>query len=263
MSSTAKQKTNDELQLGNAPATKDENNVAALVTTSTPEGVMGLIQSAIDGNAPVEAYERLYALHEKMCDRQARIEYNKAMVAFQTECPPVKKGGINRSLTDSGGKGQRYARLEEDILPVVAPVLLKHGLSYTWDTETSADRIHVVCTLRHIAGYESRASFAAPPDDRQNRALSPAQKNGAVETYCRRLSLIQVTGLRVGDSDTDAAPGEKITESQAADLRSSLEEHKLDESKFLKYMKAESLEDIPLTDLGKALTALEKKRQAQ
>lgn len=264
MGSNPERKTTHELALDRLSPPAEENNVTDLVAVSTPDGVMGMIQSAINSNAPIEHYERLYALHKEMCDRQARIDFNTAMVAFQTEMPPVPKTGENKSIRVSGtSEFQRFARLEEDILPIVSPALLKHGFSATWDTKVLDDILHVTCFLEHIAGHQRKASFAAPVDKRENKLTSPMQKYGAVGTYCRRLSLIQVTGLRVGDKDNDAAPGEKITESQAADLRSSLEENKLDEAKFLKYMKAESLEDIPLTDLGKALTALEKKRQSQ
>lgn len=238
----------------------------AIVVASTPDSALELIHAAVEKGLSAETVEKLYALHERISDRFEARSFNVAMTQFQLACPVIPKTGKDRNITVAGTNQPRlYAQLEQDILPVVGPVLLRHGFSWTWDTDavTYPDRIHVTCKLRHVDGHESTASFAAPPDDRENRRLSPAQKLGAVETYCQRLAFIQVTGILPGDRDTDAAPGEKITESQVLDLQSTMEEVKMNKARFLKLMGVERLEDITGATYEIALNALSSKRAAQ
>lgn len=234
------------------------------IVASTPSTALVLIQAAVDKGLSAETVEKLYALHERISDRFEARSFNLALTKFQATCPIVPLGGENKSLTDSGtGKYHRYARLEQDILPTVSGHLHNHGFSWTWDTETYKDSVKVTCTLRHIDGHQCSASFGVPLDDRANRATSPAQKFGNIETYCRRLSFIQVTGIRVGDPDTDATPGAKISTDQSFTIESLITESGADRVRFLKFMKTDSIESIPASEYDRAINCLnEKKRKA-
>lgn len=242
------------------------------VSGSSPADIQSLLSEAVKAHVPaeqstafIEMLERLVGLHERVSAKQALISYNNALANFQMECPPVTKGGTNQQLTNAGtGKAQTYARLEEDILPVVTPFLLQNGFSYSWDTDTYPDRVEVTCKLKHIEGHEETARFGVPPDDRSNRALSPAQKFGAVLTYCKRLTLSQVAGIRIGDGDSDAAPGEPITEGQALDLETMISDSKSDRARFLKFMSVENLEDMRASEYPRAMNFLKAKlKQAE
>ena len=243
------------------------DTTALQVHGSSPADIQSLIREAVKAQVPaeqattfIETLERLVGLHERVTDRQAKISFNHALANFQMQCPPVPKGGTNQQLTNAGtGKAQTYARLEEDILPIVTPFLLQNGFSYSWDADTYSDRIEVTCKLKHIDGHQETARFGAPPDDRSNRALSPAQKFGAVLTYCKRLTLSQVAGIRIGDGDNDAKPGEPITEDQALDMETMISDSGADKKRFLAFMGVENLEDMRASEYPRAINFLKAK----
>lgn len=234
---------------------------------SSPADIQALLSEAVKAHVPaeqatafIEMIERLVSLHERVSAKQALISYNNALANFQMQCPPVAKGGTNQQLTQAGtGKAQTYARLEEDILPTVTPFLLQNGFSYSWDTDTYSDRVEVTCKLKHIEGHQETARFGAPPDDRSNRALSPAQKFGAVLTYCKRMTLSQVAGIRIGDGDNDAAPGEPISEGQMLDMETMISDSKADKARFLVFMGIENLDDMRASEYPRAMNFLKAK----
>ena len=50
-----------------------------------------LIAKAIDKNVPVETMERLLAMRRELKAEWAKEEFDKAMSAFQSDCPIIKK----------------------------------------------------------------------------------------------------------------------------------------------------------------------------
>lgn len=221
-------------------------------------GVESILRLAVEKNLGVEALERIVALHERMSERAAASEFNRAVAAFQAECPSIPKTSQAKITTRSGGEyGYRYAELDQ-IAKVVRPILEKHDLSYTWDSSMdTAGLVKCVCTLRHVAGHSQSATFVAPTDS--SAAMSGAQKAAAALTFARRQSLIQVLGLTTTDPDTDGASEERISEQQELEINDLVREAKADLSAFLKYMRAESIADIRARDYRKAVEGLKAK----
>ena len=156
--------------------------------------IMSLLHLAVDKGVDVETLERLMTLHERLADRKASEEFAEAFAKFQSECPPIAK----RSEADR----YKYASLDQ-IASVVNPLLAKHGLSYTWDTDTSEGSIKIICHLRHVNGHtvQSHASMVLE----QGRGINKNQSTGSAMSYGQRYSLIQVLGLTTCQSDDDGA----------------------------------------------------------
>ena len=75
------------------------------------------------------------------------------------------------------------------------------------------------------------------------------------------MSFIQVTGVRTGDVDRDAAPGERISEDQGLTLESLIDSSGANREKFLKFMGVANLEEMPAGDYLRAVNFLETKRK--
>lgn len=232
--------------------------------TTSPDAIMQLLQTAVEHNLPVEALERLQALHERVSDRAAAVEFARDLATFQQKCPPIAKKSTAQVTTKSGAKySYRYAELDQ-IARTIAPFLAELGLSYTWDSEIKDRGILVcTCTLRHVNGHSVTATFAAPVES--GAGMSEQQKHASALTYARRQSLIQVLGLTTTEPDTDGAKLEPISKEQADDLRALIEEVGANLPKFLKYAGVQRIEDILSRDYEAMINAVravgDKKRQ--
>lgn len=206
---------------------------------------------------PIETIERIVALKERMDARDAAAEFNRALAEFQAECPSIQKTSTAKVATRSGGEySYKYAELDE-IARTIRPLLQKHGLSYSWDSDMAGERIKCVCTVRHVAGHSQTATFVCPTESAS--AMSGQQKHAAALTYARRQSLVQVLGLTTTEPDTDGAGSETITEQEGYEIEDLIIESGADRARFLAYMRVGSVSEILARDFQKAKTALEAK----
>lgn len=203
----------------------------------------------------IAVLEKLVALKERVEDRNAASEFTQALAAFQAECPPIQKKSEASIVTRSGGSYKyRYAELDH-IARVTRPVLVKHGFSYTWDSEMQGAALLCTCHLHHIGGHSRSAKFVCPTDSAS--AMSSQQRHAAALTFSKRQSLIAVLGLTTTDADTDGASPEPISEEQVLQIDEWLS--LLDEDRrlrFLKYMGVAAVSTIKATDFDKAITSL-------
>lgn len=213
----------------------------------------------------VEALERLTALHHVEQDRQAKRAFFEALAAFQAECPPIEKSRTAGDATQ-GGRGYHYTYAPlEGIIKVIRPVLNKHGLSFSWDSQTVDGEIATTCTVRHVDGHSLSATCRVPLDT-NIRGTAP-QKSGSSHTYSMRYSLTQALGLRATDDDNDgagdAAPesNEPINEDELADLGALMQEVNQNVPRFLKHFGIERLADLPKSRLNEAVNGLQRKRK--
>jgi hypothetical protein len=223
------------------------------------EHINARAEKCIERGTPVEALEKLVALHERVADRLAASEFADAMARFQARCPSIPKQSRAKITTKSGQQYQyTYAELDT-IAQTIRPILHELGLSYTWDSHVVERTLECVCTLRHVNGHTVQATFSCSIDTAS--AMNEQQKVAASLTYARRQSLIQVLGLTTTDPDTDAQPDATIGESQQADLRALVLETAANEVKFLAFMGVESYAEIRAADYARAVAALEARRR--
>lgn len=224
---------------------------------TSPATITDMIQLAIEKGIPVEALEKLVALHERVSDRAARTEFATALADFQKSCPPITKDSTAKITTRGGSSySYQYADLDHIAVSVREPLHLR-GFSFSWDSRTEGKMLTATCTLRHVNGHQEQASFQLPVDSAS--AMSEQQKYVAALSFAKRMSLVQVLGLTTSDPDTDGMDPETISEDHAIEIEELIETAMADKARFLSYMGVAAVRDIRRGDLNKAFTALEEK----
>ena len=225
-------------------------NVVPIQTTAlTP---MDMLDRAVTSGASVETLEKLMGLQERYEKNQARKAFDEAVALAKTEIKPVVRN-------TTGHNSKKYADFAA-IARSVDPIISKHGLSYRFRSMQD-ERINVTCVLSHKLGHSEETTLSGPADKTGNK--NDIQAIGSTLTYLQRYSLMQALGLSAtNDDDGEAAgAGEKISQEQVAQLVALADEVGADKIKFCKYLKVESLADIPLTKFKNAVAALEGKRK--
>lgn len=227
-----------------AVATRQEAPVAAL----TP---MDMLSRAVTSGASMEVVERLMALQERWEANQARKDFDAAIADAKAEISPVVRNA-------TGHNAKKYADFAA-IARAVDPVISKFGLSYRFRT-AQTDRISVTCILSHKSGHSEETTLSGAPDTTGSK--NAIQAIGSTLTYLQRYSLVQALGLAAANDDDGADTGKDgvITDEQATEINRLAIEVKADIAKFLAYLKAESISDIPAGQYQRAIDALNSKR---
>lgn len=234
--------------MSTAAQAKQKLTLAPASTALTP---MEMLDRAVQSGAPVETLDKLMNLHERWEKNQARKAFDNAVAEAKAQIKPVVK---NRE----GHNSKRYADFAA-IAMAVEPILSDHGLSFRFRS-TEGERINVTCVLSHRDGHYEETTLSGPADTTGNK--NAIQAIGSTLTYLQRYSLVQMLGLAVADDDDGykGGAGKTITEAQAIELIDLCEAVGADRGKFLKYLKVESLNDLPAAKFIDAKAALEAKR---
>ena len=222
---------------------------------TSPTAITAMLTLAIEKGVDVAALEKLVALHERVSDRAAAVEFAEAMSAFQNECPPISKTSEAKITSGSGGQySYRYAELDE-IARTVRPLCHKHGLSYSWDSLMEGEKLTCTCIVRHVNGHQITAHFTAPTESKAG--MSSQQKHAAALTYARRQSLIQALGLTTCDPDMDGGESECIGPEEIGWIEDEIRALGANREAFLsKIAGVASMQDIQQRDMPKVRAAL-------
>ena len=186
---------------------KKETEVVA-TPTDRPAEVTGLIAQAVALKADVATLERLFALQKEVNAEAAKTAYVRAISAFQSACPVIKK---TKKVMNKGGASVRYQYAPLDAIVDQIKVPLKNvGLSYRWETENGDKLIKAVCTITHELGHSESSSFTVPVDT--NEYMTSPQRYASALTFAKRYALINALGISTGEEDTDATDVEKSKE---------------------------------------------------
>lgn len=183
-------------------AAKQSSNVVSIAETAPIVNTFdaeGLIKTAIKQKVPVETMERLLVMRRELKAEWAKEQYDKAMAAFQSECPVIEK----KKKVSFGTTNYSYAPLEE-IVEQVKELLSKNGFSYTFDTKEGENAIKVICYAKHIAGHSESSSLEIEVDGASK--MNKTQQYGSANSYGKRYAFCNAFGILTGDEDTDAAP---------------------------------------------------------
>lgn len=190
-------------------ATHEENPLALL-------GRMDL--ASIDP----DKVEKLLALQERWEDRQATKAHAAALVAFQSEMPPIlKERQVQRKY---------YYANYDDIMRVARPILQKHGLAISASQKEDEKSITITVRVTHKEGHFSETPVTMPKlgvikTRDGDAATNEAQAMGSSIMYARRNALCLALDIVVTDEDDDAqaaGAGPLITAEQAKSLNDSL-----------------------------------------
>jgi hypothetical protein len=202
----------------------------------------------------------LMDLHERWERNQARKAFDAAIAAAKAEIPVISK---NRTVDFTSAKGRTNYRHEDlaEIARTVDPILARHGLSYRFRTSSAVNEpVAVTCILSHADGHAEENTLHAGRDESGNK--NSIQAVGSTITYLQRYTLKAALGLAAAEDDDAkaAGAGPTINAEQMATLSSLITEVGADIAKFRKYMKVETLADIPTSQYQRAVDALEAKR---
>lgn len=202
-----------------------EKGGKVIVVHEKEKGIMALLDRAVDKEVPVEALEKLIALHKDVKAELARDAFNEAMSAFQGDCPVIEK-------TKEARNGNRilykFAGLDS-IVNQVREHLTRNGLSYSMKVETKKDSVKVTCVAKHVAGHTEQSSFDIPLATKTGMMSAP-QQFAATATFAKRYAFLDVFGIMTGDEDTDGAEMKNFAMEKY--------EEKINKAKTIKQLKA-------------------------
>ena len=239
----------------NAIAKHDGQEPMNYLPVTTP---MSMIERAVDKGADVAMIEKLMELAERHDRNLGRRAFDQAIASAKAEFPEIRK---NKTVDFSTAKGRTHYRHEDmaEIARAVDPVLSRYGLSYRYRTQQDGRSVTVTCILSHKDGYSEETTLSSAADESGNK--NHLQAVGSAATYLQRYTLKMALGLAATDDDDGSrADAEKlINADQFQVLQGLIEETRADVPKLLKFLGAETLEEMTVTQFSTAVSALRKK----
>jgi len=235
---------------------KFEERSSAQMPVPQDQGTVSLVQMAMQRGYEPEFISKMMDLQERNETRIAKQAYISAMAEFKANLPTVIKDKENKQYSSM------YAS-ESALLNTINPELSKHGLSAAFSfPETEGNTLKVTCTITHKAGYGESVTLPGPIDTSGSK--NPLQQVKSTVTYLRKATFEAITGIATSDPIADddgnsSGPVEYINDQQYGSILDMMNAAEADEEKFLKYLKIESLEKMPLNKFNMATKALEAK----
>jgi hypothetical protein len=222
---------------------------------------------ALDRRADVAKLECLMAMYERLKAKEAELAYNAAKGRILK-----KLGGIkivkNRPVLCDVEKGKpqkgnyaafKYAPLEE-IDKHLRPLLAEEDMDLSYSDEPREDgRILIRGRLKHLPSGHYEDSFMPAPLDTTG-GKSDVQAVGSTNSFLRRYVACNIFNIVVVGDDDDGTGG-TINEAQTKTILGLIKKAKAG-PKFLKYMKAQSIEEAGSLDAAVATIAARDYRKA-
>jgi ERF superfamily len=235
--------------------------------------VLALIERvALDPGANAEKLERMTAMYEAFKAKEAELAYNAAKGRILKKLANIKivknRSALNEIDNAKPQKGTheafKYAPLEE-IDRHLRPLLSEEDMDLSYSDEPAGGSgIRIRGRLRHLpGGYYEDFFMSAPPDTTGGK--SNVQAVGSTNSYLRRYVACNIFNIVVVGDDDDGSGG-TIDEAQTRTIIALIKKARVG-PKFLKYMKARSVEEagslkaavatIAARDYRKAVSTLE------
>ena len=204
----------------------------------------------------IAGLERLVALYEREQARDAERQFTAAFVALQADLPVI----VASTVIQNRGKYERY----EDVMRVVAPLLVKHGFTVSFSMDYKDTRILETCQLRHVGGHSQSNSFAV----RTGRADTETQADCKAATTAKRNALLNCLNIVIRqdvfiDEDNAANDGAPLAPDRAIYLRELCAEVGADVPRFLAFAGAAKFEEIGSAKYDLLVASLLKKKAAR
>lgn len=242
--SLAKREGREVQRANNLPEVQPANLLQALVHVATTPGIS------------IDVIERMVALQERQEARQAQTAFMDAMAECQKEIPQIDRSG--RIMVKE--RTRSTFALHEDIDTAIRPIYTAHGFAVAYDTTPRDGKLEVSCKVTHRMGHAEMKTIALPIDNSDFR--SGVQSVGSTITYGKRQLLGMHFNIVTKGVDNDGRGSDKpITQEEANDLQSLMEEVKQDIPRFLKYFEIDKISDLPARELKGAILDLERKRK--
>lgn len=234
-----------------------------LAETNSTEIIHIIEKLALDPNVNTEKMQQIIDMQTQVFDKNAQIEFNKAMVQCQSKMPKVITNKVN-DLTKS-----TYASLGQ-VIETAKPIYTKAGISLSFANKPASkpDYVCVTCDVMHKSGYTQHHEVEWPIDNKgQKGNVNKIEIHGiaSTNTYAQRYLTVMIFNMAIDDFDNDGN-GQveelvKLTDEQAGRLHKLAIEVGANEEKFCKWLNVASLKDILNENYYRAEKALEDKRQ--
>jgi hypothetical protein len=220
----------------------------------------GITRAALDPNVDVAKLERLLDIQERLLADQRRTTFRAALARLQEKLPQITKAGV---ILDRDGRARnKFAKLE-DLDAVIRPLLAEEGFSFSFDSKATPNgMIQFTGALAHRDGHSETKMIDLPIDGGAGR--NAVQSVGSSTSYARRYLISMHLNLITRDEDDDGAGGtanDPITAAQATELHRLLEDAGGDPARFCKWLGVERIEDVRLSQYGRAIKFLEEKKR--
>ena len=233
-----------------------------------PSAVLALIERmAIDPCADVEKLERVIAMYERLDAKEAELAYNAAKGRILKKLAGIKIVK-NRSVLSDVEKGNpqsgtyeafKYAPLEE-IDKHLRPLLAEQAMDLSYSAEPQAGGgILIRGRLKHLPSGHYEDSFMPAPLDTSG-GKSEVQAVGSTNSFLRRYVACNIFNIVVVGDDDDGTGG-TVDEAQTKRILALIKKAKAG-PKFLKYMKAQSIEEAGSLEAAVATIAARDYRKA-
>jgi hypothetical protein len=239
-------------------ATRMETAPVEAAPVSESAAILQVIErAAMNPDVDIDKMERLLNMQERIMARNARSAYYEALAEMQPSLPTIGERGkieVNKVVRST------YA-LWEDINDAIKPVLARHGFSLSFRTGQGDGKIIVTGVLGHREGHSEETTMELPVD--ASGAKNPVQAVGSSTSYGKRYVASALLNLTSRNEDDDGSGGDSITisEDQYTVLANLMTEVGADKGRFERFLKVESLSDLPANRFEDARKALEAKRK--
>jgi ERF superfamily len=227
---------------------------------------------ALDPDADVEKLDRIMAMYQRLNSKEAELAYNAAKGRILKKLAGIKIVKNRPVITElEKGKPQkgayeafRYAPLEE-IDKHLRPLLVSENMDLSYSDEAQeGGGIVIRGRLKHLPSGHYEDSFMPAPLDTSGGKTN-VQAVGSTNSFLRRYVACNIFNIVVVGDDDDGIGG-TLDETQTKTILDLIKTAKVG-PKFLKYMKAQSVEEagsleaavatIAARDYRKAISTLE------
>lgn len=221
---------------------------------------------AANPDVDVAKIKQIMEMQEHVLDRNAEQSFNAAMTRAQNKIELVVAKSENTQT------GSKYANLKTVLLSA-KPIYTSEGFSLMfYEGETPKEKHKRVCVdIMHEQGHTKQryGDFAIQTTGIAGKAMmTQIHGEGSAFSYGRRYLTCLIFNIPTGDDDNGNAAGkteeiEHITVDMQTEIGDFIKATKTKKADFLKYIKAKSIEKIPLSEYGKVISAFQSKEDAQ
>lgn len=252
MMTNAIQKTDTVEQLPVSPETQASNALNAL---------MASIES---GKLAPESLSAVLDAQERILDRQAEMEFNRAMVACQKDMPQILK-------TDFNEQTETKFETLDNLNKIISPVYTAHGFAVSFGTgrPSAEGMLNITAEVIHQAGHSKIYQYELPIDDKGIKGTknkTAVHGSASTVTYGRRYLLKMIFNLTTADdTDYDGNPVAmpSIDDEQVAHLEDLIMKSGTDPASFCKFFKISNIHDLKVQAFDDAERMLNQRIKAK
>lgn len=240
-----------EAATSNAVAETQDRHPVERRDQSNNDPMLAMIERvATNPDADVSKLREMLDMKREVFERNAEIEYNRAMSMAQSEIEPVARDAQNDQTKSM------YAKLES-IVKKAAPIYTKYGFALSFGTDDSPREgwFRVTCVASHSAGHSKHYHIDVPPDatgiaGKVNK--TPIHAMGSSMSYARRYLTCMIFNIVLDDEDDDGqAAGETqqqrpttITRDQTLHLMDLIQKAKATPEEFCQKVRINAVHEL-------------------